>query len=213
MRKENRGDERIEDSFYSEMDKRSLKKSCCGWQTMIIFFSILLVVTSLLTIYIYQKIKKINISFDKYYPSAVSQDSFRQKLSIDPNTNPSFSIAITSQELTAATSRGINTLTLAIENISADINTANLIFFGKMTKPLKSDLEIVTIPKVENKKIVLEIENMTAGKLTIPGILSSEIQKAFNALLDENFENLYKNYQVEKIELQADQMIISGKLK
>lgn len=208
MRKESQ-----ENNFYQELDRKSRRHSCCSCKTMVVFFTILLIFFSILTIYFYKQIKKVNISFNKISPSSVSENSFIQKLAIDPQKNSSFFISVTSEELTTVSSKGVKTFAFEMKDIQVEIGLENILSFGKMTKPLKSDMKIQTLPKVQNDKVYFEVIKISAGKLTLPGLLSSEIEKGLNKLMNENFQSLYENYKVENIKLQENQMIISGSLK
>lgn len=208
---ENQEDESAEKAFYSELDKKNIKRSCCTCQTMVIFFAVLLILLIILTVYLYREIKKVNVSVRSVFPTEATKENFNKKLA--DISSPTFSITITADELTNITSAGLKNLTFEIQNVQFEINEKNVITYGKLSKPLKSDIQIESRPKIAAGKIFFQVERVTAGKLVLPGFLNSEIQKAINNLMDENFQGLYQNYQVENISLENNQMIISGKLK
>lgn len=208
----NQEDENTEQAFYRDLDNRSRRRSCCTWQTFILFFVALTIFASAVTIFLFYKIKQTNFSIEKFYPSDTSKDNFLAKLQIE-KFSPTFSITITEQELSSVITRGISAVTFEIQNIQAVIDTENIIFYGKLTKPLKADIKIETAPTVKDGKIYFQTKKISAGKLILPGFLNAEIEKALNKMMDENFNNLYKNYNVENIQLGQDEMIINGKLK
>lgn len=202
-----------EDEFYADLDKRTTRRSCCTWQTFILFFVGLSLIASGLTVYVFYKVKQAGFSIEKLYPSTVSKESFLAKLKIDKQKNPTFSITINSQELTSVLGSGIKATTFEIKDVQAEIDEINIIVFGKLTKPLKADIKIETAPSPQDGKVFLKVTKITAGKLVLPGFLNSEIEKALNNLMDENFVTLYENYQVSDVKLEQDSMIISGRLK
>ncbi len=204
--------ENQEDEFYRDLDKKGARRSCCTFQTMLIFFGVILILSSLLTFFLYREIKKINFSATKIYPSAISKQSFIDKLKLDKNQNPTFSIVVTAEELTSLAADGIRAFSLEINEAQIEIENSRTIVYGKLIKPLKSDIKIEAVPEVEKGKIKMSVEKVSAGKLTLPGMLNLEIEKALNKMMDENFSSLYENYQVEKVELRQDEMVISGKL-
>jgi len=208
---ENQEDESAEKAFYSELDKKNIKRSCCTCQTMVIFFAILLILLIILTVYLYREIKKVNLSIRSVYPTETTKENFNKKLT--DIGSPTFSVVVTADELTNIASSGLKNLTFEIQNIQFEITEKNVITYGRLTKPLKSDIQIESLPKIAAGKIFFQAKQVTAGKLVLPRFLNSEIEKAINNLMDENFQGLYKNYQVENVSLENNQMIISGKLK
>ena len=208
----NREDSSDENKFYQDLDKKTLKKSCCNCQTMVIFFIALALIVGGVTYYLFRQIKTINISIRRVSPSNITKNDFVSKLNI-PNNSPTFTIPITSAELTSLASAGINATGFSISDVQVLINLQNIEIFGKLTKPFSADIKITALPEVQAGKLRFKVTNTSAGKLTLPGLINSQIESSFNNLLDQNFANLYQNYQVEQITLESDTMNISGKLK
>ena len=212
----NQEDENLEHAFYDDLDRKTVKKSCCSWQTFILFFVILAILSSGFTVYSFYKIKQsdpsITFSIEKLYPENVSKESFSNKLKINA-TNPTFSIVLTSQELTSVLSTGVKAVTFEIKDVQVEISPSGMNIFGKLTKPLNADIKIETAPSPQDGRVFFKVTKITAGKLVLPGLLNSEIEKALNNVMDENFQPLYDNYRVENVELRQDVMIISGKLR
>lgn len=201
-----------EDDFYSEVDKRSLHKSCCTFQTLIIFFVILLVITLSGAIYCYRQIKKINLSSKIVTSSSEDKNNFINKLQPESGAQ-TFEISITSEELTAVTSGGIAGKNLLIKNTQVIISADDIIIYGSLVKPISSELKIKTIPKVVDKKIKFEVQSATAGDLGLPNFINQYISDGLNKAMDENFSKLYQDYEVLNINLFSDKMVISGKIK
>ena len=180
---------------------------------MIIFFVGVLIVLGGLSIYLFYQIKQMNFTVRKIYPSAVSKSNLSEKLALDPEKNPEFSLTLTSEELTSVLSPGIKTLALEIKESQANISRGGVLVSGKLVKPLKSDIQIETQPKVKDGKIRFETQKITAGKLILPKFFYEEFSSTLNVTFDQNFSKLYENYQVTEIKLNQDEMIISGRLK
>ena len=195
------------------MDKKTTRRSCCTCQTMLILFGVIFLVVGLFTFYLFRQIKQIDFSPSQIFPSTVSRESFSRKLQIDPQSNPELKLTITAEELGSVFSSGLSGGGFEIKEMWAQIEEDGITIFGQLTKPLRTSLTIEAKPEVLDGKIGFKIEKISAGKLTLPGLLNSEIEKALNKIIDENFTSLYENYKIEKIELQKDQMIILGKLK
>lgn len=201
-----------EDEFYNDLDKKSLHRSCCTFQTMILLFVFLLIVAISGTFYLYKEIKKINISSKIITATFENRNSFNKKISLD--SHPAvFEIAVTSEELTAVLSEGISAQNFIIKNIQAIIDNNGINIYGTLVKPLSSQIKIETVPKVEQGKVKFTVNKITAGKLTLPKFITNQVENALNKAMDQNFTKLYENYEVQNINLFIDKMIISGKLK
>lgn len=195
------------------MDKKTFRRSCCNCQTMLILFGVIFLVVGLLTFYLFRQIKQIDFSPSRVFLSTVSRESFMKKLQIDPQSNPELKLMITSEELSSALSSDLSGTGFEIREMRAQIEEDGVTLYGQLTKPLRSNLTIEANPEVLDDQIEFKVEKISAGKLTLPGLLNSEIEKALNKIIDERFASLYENYQIQRIELEKDQMIILGKLK
>ena len=202
-----------EDEFYSELDEKTQKKSCCNCQTMLIFFVILLISCGLLVYWGAGKIKEINLSYKVVVPSESARQSFTEKLNVIWQNNPTITLVITAGELTTLSSAGFSGTNFILKDIQFIISPKQMDIFGTLRKPLGSNLKITTFPQVENAKVKMKIQSIDAGKLRLPGILYSEVEKVLNSFLDTNLASFYEKYEVEEVFLQENQMVIKGKLK
>lgn len=201
-----------EDEFYGEMDDRTARRSCCSCKTLAIFFACLLIVAAGLLIYGYRQIKKINFT-QNIQPSLQAKNEFFEKIKFEEDKEPTLELRVTSEELTSIASNGFSNSYFETREVQIRILNEKIEIFGKMIRPFKTDLKIESQGEVEDGQIQFKFNKISAGKLSLPGLLKSEIEKSFNQMMDENFKELYQDYQVEKIELKEDEMIISGKLK
>lgn len=201
-----------EDEFYQEMDKKTLKNSCCSCQTMAIFFGIVLAIASIGVIYLFYQIKA-DFSFKSLPTSLEEKNKFSAKINLNPQLSPSFELVITSEELTASVQEGFSLNNLAVKDIQMVVHEKGVDAFGALVRPLNAKIYLLFQPKADQGQINFEVKKIKAGNLALPQFLSSQFDKPINELLARNFAPLYKNYQVENIELFDDKMIIRGKLK
>ena len=199
-----------EDNFYADLDKKTAHRSCCTCQTLIIFFAIILTISIIIVFFLVREIKKINLSPQKITTSFTLKDSFNKKIEV---TDLEFTTEITSEELTSIMSDGLKLGQFDIKDIQVTVDKDGLNIYGNTKMIVKTNFKVETTPKAENGKIKIAVNKISAGHLSLPGILKPQIEKNLNEYFDNKFSNLYQNYEIEKIELQQDKIIISGKLK
>lgn len=212
MEKTNREDESEEKAFYSEMDKKTIRRSCCTCKSMAILFGIIFIIVTGITVYVVKAIKQIQISEKFVKPSISAKNSFQEKLKLEPLSNPTFTVTFSSEELTSVLGE-ITAGSFTIKDTQIIIEENGINIFGTIISPVKTEIKIASIPQIEDGKIKIEVGNFTAGKLSLPQIFKNQIERSTNALLDKNFAPLYENYQVEDIKLTKDLMIVTGKIK
>lgn len=201
-----------EDEFYKDLDEKSAKKSFCSWPLMVAFFVVVLILALVLVFYFFKTFRnRANLTNLKSGSQAVYA-LVLEKFKIDPASQPTFEIALNSQEieslLTEASVAGVK-----VKNIQVAIDPLGMTISGAMAEKLKSSVKISALPQAKNGKITMEVNKITVGTLTVPQILYPVTESSLNSLLDKNFENFYQNYEVEKIELSNDQMTVFGRLK
>lgn len=202
-----------EDEFYAELDKKTLRRSCCNCQTMLIFFGVLLVVSISFVYYCYREIKQSNLASKVVNFTFQDKENFYKKLMVASDDEKTFEITVASRELTAIMSEGISFQNLLLKNIQVIIRQEGIDIFGTLTKPLSSEVSIITVPEVSDGKVRLEVKKITAGRLSLPKYFNSKLAESLNSLMDKNFSTLYNEYEIEQIELKEDKMLIRGKLK
>lgn len=199
-----------EDNFYADLDKKTAHRSCCNCQTLVIFFTALLIISIIIVFFLVREIKKINLSPQKINTSFSLQESFNKKITV---TDPEFTTEITSEELTSIMGDGLKLGQFDIKDVQITVDKDGLNIYGNTKMIVKTNFKVETTSKAENGKIKIAVNKISAGRLSLPGILKSQIEENLNQYFDNKFSNLYQNYQIEKIELEQNKMIISGKLK
>ena len=201
-----------EDEFYKDLDEKSTKKSFCSWPLLVAFFVVVLILALFLFFYFFKTFKNKSSMANLKSGSQAVYALVLEKFKINPASQPTFEIALSSQEieslLTEASVAGVK-----VKNIQVIIDPLGMTISGAMAEKLKSSVKISALPQAKNGKITMEVTKITVGTLTVPKILYPVTEGSLNSLLDKNFENFYQNYEVEKIELSNDQMTVFGRLK
>lgn len=177
---------------------------------MIILFLLATVLILGLTFYLFGKIRGTHLEANV---SPKTLENLSDTFKLNPETNPTFTITITGEELTAASGGQLAVGSWQIKNLEFKIDELGVEVDGQLVKIFTFNLKIISVPEVSDGKVKLKVKKINAGRLPIPGFFRAEIEKALNNLLDKNFASIYDNYQVTEVKLAQDQMLISGKLK
>lgn len=198
------------ETFYQELDEKTRRRSCCNCSTMIILFLIVSLLAIALTIFLFGKIRGANLE-NNFLPKKL--ETLSDKFVLGPENNPTFTLTVTENELTAASGGELAVGGWQIKNLEFKIDELMIEVDGQLVKIFKFNLKIFSLPEVVDGKVKLKIQKISAGGLGMPGFFRVEMEKALNNLLDKNFASIYENYQVTDIKLNQDEMLISGKLK
>jgi hypothetical protein len=193
-----------EADFYHELDQKTEKKSCCTSYTLIIFFVLIFGILAILLIMVIRDFNtsKLNLPAASSNTNVISQIDFSQK-------EPTLEVTVTSGDLTAL----LQNVDSGLSNPQAQINPAQIIVTADYQSFVKIPITIKILPKVSNDKVYFSILQIKSWKFSLPGILKSNLEKSFNAVMEQNFAPLYTNYKVSDIQLEQNQMLIFGQLK
>lgn len=201
-----------EDEFYRDIDAKTARRSFCTWPLMVVFFVVVLILALIIVFLLFKSFKN-RADFSSQAPNLQTvYKLFTEKLKVDSSTQPTFQISLNSQDLENLFQE-VSVGGIKVKNIDVVIDELGVVFFGAMTENLKQSVRVSTVPQVENGKIKMEVNKITIGTFAVPQIFYPVTESSLNSLLDKNFENLYKQYKVERIELSTDKMIIYGSLK
>jgi len=145
---------------------------------------------------------KLNLPAASSNKNVISQIDFSQK-------EPTLEVTVTSGDLTAL----LQNVDSGLSNPQAQINPAQIIVTADYQSFVKIPITIKILPKVSNDKVYFSILQIKSWKFSLPGILKSNLEKSFNAVMEQNFAPLYTNYKVSDIQLEQNQMLIFGQLK
>lgn len=198
-----------ESEFYKDMDRKTARRSCCTFPTMIILFVLMALIVGGLTFYGGSKIRTVRIS-----PKRASEN-FSNKFQLNPQVNPTFSIPISAKDLNSMAGGILSTGGWQVQNLEFSIDELGIETKGELVKLklIKFNLQMMSMPEISDGKLKLKVQKVMVSRLNLPGYFRTEIEKSLNNILDENFASLYENYQVNDVQLEQDQMLISGKLK
>ncbi len=191
------------------MDRKTARRSCCTFPTMIILFVLMALIVGGLTFYGGSKIRTVRIS-----PKRASEN-FSNKFQLNPQVNPTFSIPISAKDLNSMAGGILSTGGWQVQNLEFSIDELGIETKGELVKLklIKFNLQMMSMPEISDGKLKLKVQKVMVSRLNLPGYFRTEIEKSLNNILDENFASLYENYQVNDVQLEQDQMLISGKLK
>jgi len=198
-----------ENEFYEDMDRKTARQSCCTFPTLIALFVLMALIVGSLTFFLASKIKTLSL------PSPTALENFSSKFQLNPQSSPTFSIPITADDLNSMAGGLLSVGGLQVQKWQFSINELGIETTGELVKfkLIKFHLKMFLIPEIADKKLKFKIQKVMVSRLNLPGYFRVEIEKSLNHWLDENFQELYQNYQVENIALKKNEMIISGRLK
>lgn len=200
-----------EDDFYSELDEKTQSSSCCTCQSMAILFILILIISVFFSVWAGREIKSVNWKFWQKY-SVQDTQSINNKLK-NTSGNSEIELIFTSKELTSLFGNGISNLFFEIKNPEFEITKEKILLTGKLTRPLKTDVNIDILPEVRNEKVYSKITKISANNVTLPSLLGGEVEKALNGLIDSQFKTVYDRYGITSVSLDTDKLIIKGKIK
>ncbi len=213
---ENSTNKKIEENedrkFYKEMDEKSSHRSCCTCQTFLILFFVALIVVGGIVFYFYWQITRGGTSRGNLTISKTT-DVNKKIDNLRTDENGQFEMVITSSDLTSILSAGLSTEKIILKNIQVSINPSNILIYGNLSKPLSAKVLITGRPEVKDEKLKLSFTGVSLGNLNVPGLLNNTISDNFSGLLDKNLESLYQKYEIKKVILEENQMVIIGKIK
>lgn len=201
-----------ENKFYAEMDQQKFHQSCCTCQTMMILFSIILIILAGGIFYLYWQITREKV-FSFHLPT-ISLQNFSQKINnLKADDAGNLQIALTDEDMTALLSEGLSFQLLLLKDIQVQILPNQMLIYGTLVKPLKSKVVIGTIPKPKNGQIDFEITSVSAGNFNFPKFLENQIGKSLTSLVNAKLSPVYQKFSVEEINLENNKLIIKGKAK
>lgn len=206
----NQEDENLEHAFYSDLDKKTEKKSCCSCYTLAILFIIAAIIVVLLALYLLKTFrgKEITPNFSNVNAGELIGNKLNQI-----KDEPTLKLAISSSELTALLDAGVNSFNLELQEPKVDITDSEIIISGKQKQFFSSTIVINVLPVVKNEKVYLRVIKVKSWNLPMPGMLSAGFEKTLNNILDKRLQDVYDKYKVTDIQLEEGQMTIFGKIK
>ena len=179
---------------------------------MAAFFVLVLIIVVGIVFYLFFEFKGRSNDIGKNSSLEALYTLTREKLKLNPESQPSSQIELNTKEVESLLG-DISVSGVKVKNIQVEIGDLGITISGAMAEKFKQSVRINVLPKTENGKIKMDVQKITVGTLTVPKILYPLTERSLNSAIDKNFDSFYQNYQVEKVELKEDKMIIFGKLK
>lgn len=202
-------------SFYKEMDEKSGRKSFCTCQTLVIFFIVLFLLGAGLIWRAYKKVSAPAKPKEIVTPTMVSEDTLKKKLEqiTQTPTQSQVTIELTNQELTSLLNEFLSAQpNLNIKGAQAQIQPTGVVFAGRLTSPIETDVQVVTQPFVEEGKVRFRIEKVSAGTLGLPEFATKQLSDVLSQAL-KNIDQKLVGVTVQNVELRQGVLVVRGTKK
>jgi uncharacterized protein YpmS len=202
-----------DDKFYEELDQDKTHGSCCTCYTLSLLFVFILLTLAVGSFYLYRQ-----ISSEKIFPLNVNLRTSLQDLTNRFNSLKldAFNLAtveLSEQDLNAIMSGGFSFQNFILKDVQTSIMQDEIILYGSLIKPLSSKVVIGMKPRVENGKIVFEVQSVQAGKLKIPKFMNLQIENNLNNSMDAKLGIVYEKLLIEDVRVEDRKIIMKGRLK
>lgn len=176
---------------------------------LIVIVILLLVFVLLLCGVFYIKNKvKLPANFKKI--SSLNLDQNISKQLDDQKGESIVSIRITEDELSNVLN--VNSEGFPLKKPSVKITSDKIILSGKTSNsPLSFKLDIGIVPRVENGKVVFDIEDIKTAGVSAPKVVTDEVNKSLSSYLNQ--VNLNKDIKVTDVKLYQGYLIATGERK
>ena len=200
------------EKFYQELDEHRAHASCCTCQTIVILFSLILVVALLIVFYLFWRFNQEKANIAKL-PQKISSEILSNKFNINTTDLSQVEIPISDSDLTKILSSGFNLDNFLLQDIQAMINEKEIILFGQLLSPIKSKVVISAVPKVQDGKIRMEVKELKTGSLNWPEFLAKGLSNNISGFLNQKIWLIYQTINVDAVTLGDGKMVIKGKIK
>jgi len=197
-----------ENDFYKELDKDRAHQSCCTCQTLTILLIAIFVVLAAISLYFYWQISKSGIMGK--IPINFNSNINNIKDNTVINSNGEVTLKINDYELNQLLSSGINFQSVIIREPRAEITTEELIIYGKMIKPLNTNITAFLEPKIKEGRLAFTLKKIQGNNYNLPTFVASSLEPNINKLLDQKMADVYKKYSFTNIILVKGQLSLVG---
>lgn len=206
---------KVEKEFYGQMDKATKKRSCCSCRTLCLLFLLLFLLGVGGVYWLWRQLTApvqpkatVQIQVDA---SKQLQDKLLKAISKAGPSQP-VTIEITEGELSGILAQAANqSKDFPLRDVQAKITPKQIELFGVVTEPVRLSVTIGIVPKVVSGLPVFEITQISAGKLSIPEIVTKKITAEIGKLLAEKIKPS-KDFAIEAIQLKEGAIVLTGKM-
>lgn len=199
-----------ENNFYQEMDE---KKGSCNCQSLLILFSILFILGSLLIYLLYRQFQaKPQINLQSSLAPKILEEKFKEILQNE--TSESVEIRLSEKEMNSLLSKLLEEQTeLSIKNLAVQILPDKMVISGQLQKPVVIPLKVETKPVVEGRegKIRVDILKIETGPVSAPEFLAEKTSPLLGNLIAKSLEQFSSKMEIEEIKLETGFLVLKGK--
>jgi len=200
------------EKFYKELDEHRAHASCCTCQTLVIFFSLILIVLIFLTVYLFWRFNQEKSKIVQL-PQKITNEILSKQFKISTGEMGSVEIPVDDNSLSKLLNSGFSFDNFTIKDIQTIINPNEVIIIGKLLSPINTKLVISVVPQVKDGKIDLSVKSVRSGSLTWPDFLAKTLTNNLKNFFNQKFWLINQTINLETIELQDGKMILKGKVK
>lgn len=200
-----------EQDFYRDLDKKTSHRSCCTWQTLILFFVGVLLILSGAIFFIYWQVSRGgSINFAGKPLLGNIENKIKNS---NPDVQGQYNITITADELNSILTEGLSVQDFVLRDATASINPKSILIYGNLIEPLNSKIVLEVVPKAENNKLVFKISKITAGNIVLPTMFNRKVETSLNELVDNKMSKLYAKMNMTDVSLGTNEIILKGEAK
>lgn len=186
------------DSFFEELDEKKEKKTITV-KAVLVFLIIVLLAIELVIFLLARSFKNVEFDFKgeatKINPFSMTTEQ------VEINTVSE--VVISEKMLCEQIYKIYNS-----KNISCSINREGVFVYGKLSGVMPANANIKIMPKVEENKLKLEVQEVRFGKFVAPQLIKTSLQKGIIAKLEKVL--CPEALKLNSIDLSDDLMILSG---
>lgn len=200
-----------EEDFYDDLDKTRAHNSCCTFPTLIILFSIILIIAIGGILYLYFQIKSGGLFTSNKI--AISFSDAQNKIKNLKTVNNEAQLTLSNEELAAILDSGLSAENFVLRDLTTSISSENILFYGNLIQPMSSKVVINAVAEISNGKVNFRVSQVTAGNLHLFQFLNKDIESRLNENFTAKMNLFYASYDAVEVKLEQNKMIIKGKKK
>jgi len=187
-------------AFFADMDYSNSQNGCLSGRLILLCFVIIVVmfIISGAIILLILNIK-VNKSFSKIEIPLVTQ-----LLNGNEPTKDNYTVTITDSQLTEIL-RSLNIPD--VKNIKTTTTKEHILITGIYQKPLDLNLEVRILPKVKDKKVVIEVQDATVGGIRMIWLITDNMRQSIAGGI-ENYATGRINGKITDVVLKAGETAV-----
>lgn len=203
------------EEFYEDMDQQTRRSSagCCSCSSCGLIILIIILLLGFAGWFIYSRISVKVEPTTKVYISQQSAETFKQKIDkakISTTDEEQSAAIVNSEEFSSFLLSG-DEKPFPLKNAQAVILPAKIELYGTLTFPAKTNVIVNLIPYVSEGKIIVKTQNILAGNLVLPQLISKRISSSIEKRIEEKLAKIDLN--ISEIMLGDGKMTILGSSK